>query len=246
LKQLKTGEMVFSDVGLVEGEDEPKEKIELPPGFFLLNEVSKSDGSLLYTPRRYLLKRGVTKEQIARHYVGATLQGRMRYRIVIPVHFNRKLLGLVCRDYTGNAEPKYLNSKGDKYVYNVRMRKKKETGPIILSEGCIKAWAIERESPHPSGALLGHSVSELQMEQLIEANYREVILFSDPDTAGIRGTLAAAQKFADDRFRVSVVYPIPTKQADDFTPEELRATLANVRPWSITLANRLQKEATDE
>lgn len=245
MRALKLPPVILSDV-LEDTQRTKEDKPELPEGFFLLSEINKKSGSLVWEPKRYLLERHVTEEQIKEHYIGATLEGRMRYRIVIPVHYRNELKGTVCRDYTGTLEPKYLNSRGEKSVYNLRPKKTSGlSDSLILSEGCFKALAIERVSKRfRSCALLGHSITELQTEQLIEAGFREVLLFSDPDRAGIKGTAKIAEALSEDRFNVRVCYPIPRAQADDLTEEELRHTLQHSEPWSIRLAARLKKESS--
>lgn len=235
LREWKFIEQYFEDVQDVQ-ETEHKEALELPDGFFLLSEVSKKDGDLKREPLQYIVGRGVTPAQVKSKHLGATLEGYWRFRVLIPVHYHQKLLGIVGRDYIGQ-EPKYLNSTGTRSLYNL---KRAETA--ILSEGCLKALAIERavSSEPASVALLGHTITETQIDQLRDAGVKRLVLFSDPDKAGIRGTLKVAEALATESFRVEICHPFPTKQADEMKPEEIREVISKAVPLSVRLVRAVE------
>jgi len=240
LRQLNLGDVTISGGDLQE-EETGKKELDLPEGFFLLSEISKDDGSPFYDPRRYLLRRGVSANQIRVHFLGATLLGRFSYRIVIPVHYRRELKGIVARTWL-DAEPKYLNSSGEKALYNL---KEKTAGQkLVLSEGCFKALAIEAAMPGVcSCAVLGHSITDGQIEQIHDAGFREVIIFSDPDAAGIRGTLMIAEKLLEHCIFPNIIYPIPEAQADELSPTTIRAHFQSVKPFTNSLRFRLKRDA---
>lgn len=223
-------------------EEESAPVVELPEDFTLLWTLEPSDGAEWFAAREYLERRGVTEVQMRQYDLGASWTGRFSYRVIFPVVFQDRLLGLVGRDFTGYRKPKYLNSIGVKTVYGLRQRAGSEL--LILSEGCLKALAIARIAPDVcSASLLGSSVTEGQIEQIRASGFREVCLFSDPDRPGKIGALKIARAFADSGVRVSMVYPIPTKQADDFSPDELRFQVEkNIRRFDATTEMKLKGE----
>lgn len=197
-----------------------QKQLELPDDFTLLSTVNQRDG-ILWQARLYLLRRGVTPQQIEKHYLGACLTGRFAFRIIVPVVYKDELKGIVARDWTGANEPKYLNSSGERSVYNLRKRK----GPLVLSEGVFKALALALACPLQSAALLGHSITATQISQIQEQGFEKIILWPDPDNAGITGALTVAEVLSDEGFHVGMPYPLPEKQADELPKEELSSML---------------------
>lgn len=219
-----------------EGKPEP---VRLPDDFTPLWTLEKKDETF-YDARRYLEDRGVPEWQMKEHRIGASYSGRFAYRVIFPVVYQGKLAGLVARDFSGRREPKYLNSMGQKAVYNLRRRKRFDD--LILSEGCLKALAIERATERfCSGALLGSAVTDEQIEMIYKAGHDSVILWSDPDRAGKLGTAKIAQAFAESGFWVRIVWPVPSKQADEHTTEEVREFLRNnIVPFTWAIQSRLR------
>lgn len=222
-----------------ETEQAKPERVTLPDDFTALWTLRESDDTF-YEARRYLEDRGVPEWQMRRHYIGASYSGRLAYRVIFPVVYRGKLQGLVARDFSGRREPKYLNSMGSKAVYNLRRRKRYED--LILSEGCLKALAIERATEcFCSGALLGSAVTDEQIEMIYNAGYDSVILWADPDRAGRLGAAKIAEAFAESGFSVRIVWPVPPKQADEHTTDEIREFLRNnIARFSWAIQSRLR------
>ena len=146
---------------------------------------------------------------------------------------------IVARDWTGQREPKYLNSTGEKSLWNIAKREGSQT--LYLAEGIFKALAIEKVRPASrSVALLGHAITEAQLEQMHECRFRSAVVVPDPDRAGIRGATLIANRLNEAGIRCSLIYPTPTKQADEYTPEELSKVLEQVQPYNINIENRLR------
>lgn len=222
--------------------DAKVEPITLPEDFALLSTLTPDDEDF-YEPRRYMRKRGVTPDQMEQHYLGSSWVGRYAYRVIFPVHYKKKLLGLVARDWTGKKEPKYLNSPGDKGLYNVRPTRDRGRW-LVLSEGCLKALAIERAAPDVmSAALLGHSINGPQRDQIYDAGYKTAVIFPDPDKAGLSGVLPVAERLAEDRVNVRVVYPAPRAQADELSSREINKCLDRAERLNLRLELLLRREA---
>ena len=216
------------------------EKVKFPEGFELLWKLKKE--RMAREAWDYIKQRGITDEQVKKYELGiAPFDYCFRDRIIFPVRDkDGKLLGVVGRDYTGEKEPKYYNSKGLKYIYNANSRNYPKQW-IILSEGIFKALAIERAYKDKicSAAILGSNTTNTQWAVVTE--FGNVILFGDPDRAGIRGFLGVAADLAS-HVKVFVAWPWPKKQADEMTEKEIREAVRYKCPYSPLLEIRMKLE----
>jgi DNA primase len=216
--------------------------VTLPQGFTPLVELDDDDPYLSFA-FRYARKRGITRRQMREKEIGATADDyQYRGRIIFPVRMgDGKLAGFVTRDCTGLSSYKYLNKVGTKSVYNVRP----DLYPhalLVLSEGIVKALAIERATRYKlcSSATLGNSITDYQMNQM--KSFREIVLFPDPDKAGLKGFMGIAANLTTQFSKVSVAYPWPEQQADDLDPSVIREHLRNRRPYNMLLEWRMRME----
>lgn len=195
----------------------------LPADFQLLAEVDANDemdGPAL----AYAFKRGITREQMKRHEIGASFNER---RIIFPIRAeDGTLWGHIGRDYTGQNWLRYLYSKSLKAMWNAKLYTYPED-MVIISEGAVKALAIERaiHNKYCSAGLGGNSIQDTKLAQI--KGFREAILFPDPDVPGMEGFLRVASNLDSQFKKVTMVWPWPTKQADDMTPKEIRELLRN-------------------
>ena len=146
--------------------------IELPEGFARLKRIRDDLDHLVF---QYLRKdRRITKQQILDKGIGVSYQGRYAYRVVIPVRDAAKeLRGFVARSFVG-ATPKYLNSPGEKYLFNVNPMAER----VILAEGIFKALRLEQAFPEwQCCALLGHDLTPTQEAQLRDSRVRQFLLW---------------------------------------------------------------------
>jgi hypothetical protein len=202
---------------------EPEEYIppvELPKDFQALTHVYDD---LDRQARKYIIGRGVLPSQIREEKIGVSYSGRYAYRVIFPVYVNKQLKAINARDFTGSQTPKYLTSRGDKYLY----RFDPEARTVVFSEGSIKALRIAQATSANSSALLGHSLTEHQVQQIEASKCQEVILFPDPDRVGRRGFVRVADQFAQLQKRVSlkIVWPVP-QPADELPLAEISKMLA--------------------
>lgn len=239
LRQLDITGVTISDAPEEYGE-QLETGVELPKDFTPLGPECIRD-DFMWRPLRYLLDRGIPLQQVQKHYVGLTLTGRFAYRIIFPVVYKDELRMVIGRDYTGCKEPKYLNSRGRRVLYNC-VPSTSSSRVIHLAEGIIKAFALERVLGVQAGALLGHSVTPDQIEQLHECRYKRVVLWSDPDAAGIQGTRTVAEELTKQGLRVDLVYPVPALQVDELTDEQIVAHAAQLQPFGRALDWRMQLE----
>jgi DNA primase len=199
----------------------------LPAGFSIVGTVGDELDQLAL---QYLLKRGISRQQIVRYKVGATFVGNYAYRVVFPLWYNGKLQGFVARDIAG-WEPRYL-SGGRKALFNPRPA---ET--LILAEGVFKALRIERALGCPVGATLGRELTDYQLEQLLALDVRHIVLWPDPDKAGRQGCIRSAELLRANGFDVSVVWPV-SKPADEALLDEIQQSY-RVRPYNWQMQAKL-------
>ena len=188
----------------------------LPEDFILLCERPK--GKLFNKAYQYLHERGVTDWQIEDKKIGVSFLGQYAYRIIFPIYYKNKLKGLVSRDFTGQQEPKYLNTVGEKPIYNLPVKRRSKA---VLVEGIFDCLAIERvvRENFDVLALLGNRLKDSQEEDLSE--YRDIVLWPDADIAGVKGFLEIAQQLKLNHRMFIVPLAKEGKDAADMTKQQL-------------------------
>lgn len=161
--------------------------------------------------RRYLFDRGVTKRQLEVHRIGFCAAGRYAYRIVFPVWYGKKLRGYVCRDFTGKSELKYLNSDGEKGLYGLPVRNRR-TSKGVLVEGVFDKLAVERAVSYDTFAGLGSKLTPRQLKKL--STYNTIVIWAEPDRAGVEGTIKRARLLQKKKIQVKVVLPLSDVDTD--------------------------------
>lgn len=222
-----------------ESKDDPKSsRPALPDDFVLMSDAPH--GALYRKASEYLARRMVKDWQIKEKKIGVSLTGRYAYRIVFPVYYGKVLQGIVTRDFTDQQEPRYLNSRGMKAVYNSPAHKKNKA---VICEGIFDCLAVERVVSlmnYDVLALLGHALTEKQEARL--SDYRDIFLWPDPDVPGIEGFIGIAKQL---RLRHSVFVVPPgrmTKDAGAMTPSEIAYQWAGRAPFSESLELKLKAE----
>ena len=217
--------------------------VELPEGTNFLTDIEWDDP--WWEPAlKYIRKRGITERQVREKEIAATVgcrDFRYRYRIIFPVKYEGELAGFVARDYTGRKDYRYLNAVGTKVLYNAQADLY-PTRLAILSEGIVKALAIERATRHMlcSAATLGNSLSDIMSNQL--RPFEEVVVFPDPDRPGMEGFLGVAANLVPVVKRVTMIWPWPHAQADDMAPNSIRELIRGRRLYTPALEMEIQQE----
>jgi DNA primase len=239
------------DTGEIEAKQSERKRkkkhmqLELPEGFRDLIEFkdpNKAGDYWIRTAWHFIRKRGITRDQIKEKKIGYSVIGPMAYRIVFPVYLSGVLTGLVGRDFTGKQEPKYKNSIGAKCLYNLPEHKH---STVCLSEGVFDALAIEHGAKKlgiDSVALLGHSIKDDQIEML--HHYKRIIVWLDPDDAGIEGLISIRNKLKDRN--VKVVLPKGMMDGDydrrdpsEMETSEIKSRLERAEHFGESLAEKL-------
>jgi len=217
--------------------EQPKlKKLKLPEDFTLLNDPQDLFDQ---RARDYLLKRGVTHAQIREKHIGVCYTGKYAYRILFPITdpLGMHLYGFSARDFTGKRNPKYLTNPGPKHLYNYD----RTAETAVFSEGVFKALRIEQITGFNSVSTLGHSLTEKQLEEVQKSKYKRIILWSDPDKVGRKGTVQIADKLLEEwSGLVSVIYPIPETPADELSFDELsRIMTDSVKTYSWIVRQKI-------
>jgi 5S rRNA maturation endonuclease (ribonuclease M5) len=220
--------------------EEVVEKVSLPKDFQYACNLRKQDMPE-YQGTKYLLDRGISRAVMAAKQIGVSLVGKYAYRVVFPVYWNSELKGIVARDFTGSSPIRYLNSKGSKGLYNLPRR---VSGKVIMCEGIFKCFAAERVLKVPACALLGHTLSDMMVEQLKAAKCRHVVVWPDPDRAGIRGAISVCDKLVDLGFKTELIVNskgrVPSKQLDEMPDEKIALWYKRRRRFDMHVKVMLQ------
>lgn len=210
--------------------------IRLPEDFEIIDP--KDSDFWMKKAYRYVRSRGVTDAQIKRFKLGLSLSGEYAYRVVAPIYYEGKLVGLVSRALKNTQVPKYKNSVGDKAIYGIMS----DVAQCILVEGFFDALACDRAcgSNYDSFGLLGHSLTGRQLDML--SDYTKFILWPDPDKVGVEGfCVIGAQLKSLGEVRMVVPY----MDRDDYDPSEqsdksIRQRVHGATLWSQELEHKLK------
>lgn len=190
---------------------------------------------------KYLTSRNITSDQIKKHRIGFCAVGKYAYRIIFPVVYKEKLVGIVTRDFSGKAEYKYLNSKGDKTLFGVPKNIAREAH---LSEGIFDALALERgvDPSEDCLATLGGGLTK-QVQKILK-RYRVITIWPDPDRPGIEGAIKKAKQLVKKNITVKMVLPDSNdEEGDDLGSmhwEEIEERSKGAVLFSKAVASRLR------
>lgn len=234
----------------------PRAKIpdfELPEEYTpLFGKPSRkeNDDEFAREARFYLQRRGVTETQIAQHEIGYACSGRYSYRILFPVKNQRnKLVGLVGRDWTGQQEPKYLNSANmHKGLYGEEILEDvSDNHPLIITEGIFDVLAVGRAG-FVALSLLGKTITEESQEVL--SRFSLICLFLDWDEDGIQAGIKTAARLCRTDRDLYLARPQPGfKDAAEMSTEDLTQAITQAElfqpgatPAKIKMEFLLEKE----
>lgn len=214
-------------------------RIALPKEFEPLWTKDKLD-HLGRKAKNYLLDRGITDGQIKRHRIGFCGAGKYSYRVILPIMYTTHIVGFTARSFAG-AEPKYLNSDGEKFLYGYPRKERKSR--CLLVEGPFDALNIEKycDKEYDCIGRFGAILTDLQLKVL--AKYDSVTVWTDPNKPGVDGAIACAKRLKEETtVKVFAVMPdrhIVDRDPGELTGREVRAGLKRIKPWSEYVVNKL-------
>jgi DNA primase len=164
--------------------------IELPEGFHLLAD---SHGETARRYWEYALTR-MTGAQIREYQVGFVATGFYRKRIIVPVYYLGQLVNWVARSISDTEPKKVLTPpKNEQYSYLFNLEKVWGHERAVITEGVFDCLAMEDIAV----ASFGKKVTDTQVNALLNAGVRELVLCWDAD---------AKQEIWDDYWRLRVQF----------------------------------------
>lgn len=171
--------------------------------------------------------RGIPRWQVDRWRLAYAVGGRLEGRLVIPVRDARGTLASYMARAMGDAGKRYLTPhESERANLDVMFGEEHWTPPCdrttaVVTEGGFKSLAVERvlfaqSYPAAIATLGGSGVRPMHLAKL--ATFREVVVFTDNDSAGQDAAAEIAAGLAR-HTRVSRVTLPPKSDADSVEPE---------------------------
>lgn len=148
---------------------------------------------------------------------------KLRGRLIIPIVEEGKTVSYVARSVDGRKPKEISGPNKGQYLYGID-----DFPPgtdVVIVEGIFDCEAVKRAYFH-SVALLGSSISDIQLGKLLSTHPTAIILMLDGDDAGRQGTRKIYKKLiARTHVPIRMVVLPEGKDPDDLTLEELRSEL---------------------
>lgn len=125
----------------------------------------------------YLERRKILLETTILHKCGICRTGSYMNRMIIPVFFNKSVVGFQAADLTGRADLKYKTSSNDINDYLYEYDNIKPSRRIIITEGILDAWRVGNDAV----CTFGTHLTEKQKQLILDVHPKELILLWDND-----------------------------------------------------------------
>lgn len=177
---------------------------------------------------RYLERRGLTQAEIKHYDIRETKDVSHRFygRVIFPIIMNEKVVSFVGRDYTGEAEKKYLyprHAKIGNYIFNYDGIV--PGAMVYTTEGVFDAVKLSRRV-QSAVAILGARLTPTQSVRLLERSNGFCFIL-DNDEAGQDGVERAIGMLKDVAF-ISYSFPPEGRDIDELSSKEVDALIENV------------------
>lgn len=177
----------------------PKSTISLPSEFISITNVQ--DTPDYKKAIKFLLDRGITRNDIIKYNIGYCESGKYAHRIIIPSYNTQGELNyFVARTYEDKIKPKYLNppiaTNNDIIFFEMHIN---WNLPVILCEGVFDAIAAKRNAI----PILGNSIYGALWKKIIFENVKEIVLALDMDM--IKTSLHYIEKFISEGINVKFI-----------------------------------------
>ena len=178
----------------------------------------------------YLVDRGLTPELVQVFGLGYCSQGRLRGRVCIPIHSpdGAQILAYAGRwanDAVPDGIPRYLMPSGfRKSTVLFNYHRVVGAEHLVIVEGYWSVFRLHALNV-PAVALMGTSLSDLQMELLRLSGPRQCTLLLDADRAGRKATQDLLPRLSSLFFVRSPALPdteLPDTVADDLLLDAVR------------------------
>ena len=217
-----------------DSETTKKQVVKLPRDFKSMYE--KSNSPVYKQAMMYLLKRGITGNDILKYNIGYCEEGAYRNRVIIPSYDkNGSLNYFVGRDVY-NSKLKYKNPPVSKNVIGFELFINWDE-PLILCEGVFDAIAIKRNAI----PLFGKTVQSKLKTELYKQSVKKIYVVLDEDAK--RDALKLTSKLMENGIEVYFVH-MRDKDPSDIGFERMLHKIKNTRRMNLKsfLANKLFKK----
>lgn len=201
-------------------------------------KIPSIDGSSWPKPfAEYLERRGVTQEQTERWRIGFATSGRLKWRVVIPIHTRGRLVAHVARSIFDDGSVRYdMPRRGQPGALpSMALFGEPLLDPSLrvlsIVEGSFSMLAVERAGAPNPVALLGSDWS-LEKAAILTAvgpdgrpRWDHVIAATDPDMAGDRVARALSVSFRETRFSRLRLDQSPDDCEQDYLRTKFREVL---------------------
>lgn len=205
----------------------PKMASEILP-----KEFNTFNGNLTFVGQKaykYILGR-MTAEDVSKYSVGYCGLGKYKWRIIIPVTENGKVIYFVARTFM-NEKPVYKNPTKEEYgigseeiVFNIDGARKQ--GQAVVCEGVFDAIRVGGDGV----ALLGTNLSEIQEIKLINKISRiYIMLDADAKDKAVNISRKLLRYGKDVRLVI-----IPNGDPADWPKDSLRKFIEEAKPFSFS------------
>jgi len=135
-------------------------------------------------------------------------------------------IGWQVRNLLPNTIPKYIthyiddSKKGDAAWFY------KSNKTLVITEDYLSAYRVHNDTGLNSVALLRTSISDKTLNQIYELNFENIVIWLDPDEAGIKGTTHAYKKlnhFLPKQTKIAIYGN--DKEPKECTPSQLSCIL---------------------
>lgn len=158
--------------------------------FFYQNEVVLPKEATKEFPKihlKYLKKRGYNPRKIIEKYnlLSCYTSGRYKFRIIIPIVMNRKIVAYTSRDVTNTQRLRYLTAKESECIINPKeviynYDSIKENKDAFLVEGPFDVWKMG----DGSFSFLGIKITSNRLINIAKKKINNLYIFFDNDSAG--------------------------------------------------------------
>lgn len=178
LRQYSTGTIDIKEA--VVGKEEGKDFFEC--------KLPEECSSLTIRHKRYLMQRGFSPRQLEHDWKiqGTETVGNYKFRIIIPIYYENKLVSFQGRDITGRQRDKYktcYDTAVKDYLYGIDYVNRNK---IIVVEGVTDVWRLGKGN---AIATFGIEFTRRQLNILVKRKFKKIgILFDNEPQAQEKAT----------------------------------------------------------
>jgi len=177
----------------------PKQTMSLPLEFISITSVQ--DTKDYQNAVKFLLDRGLTRNDIIKYNIGYCEKGKYAHRIIIPSYNTQGELNyFAARTYEDKIRPKYLNppiaTSDDVIFFDMHIN---WNLPVLLCEGVFDAISAKRNAI----PVLGNSIYGALWRKIIFEDVKDIVLALDMDM--VKTSLHYIEKFVSEGINVKFI-----------------------------------------